>query len=59
MAQATDEELVRRLKKIKLDMQRGLELIGFQEDVPEGQRLLTIADRELMLLIREIDEKAP
>jgi hypothetical protein len=59
MAQVADEELVIRLKKIKLHMQRCLEHIGLEQDISEGQRLLTIADRELMLLIRELDGKAP
>lgn len=55
MARVSDDELVRRLKTIKLGMQRGLEHIGNRQDVTEGQRLLTNADRDLMLLLRELE----
>jgi hypothetical protein len=49
-----EELLIARLKAIKLGIQRSLEHIGLRQDVSEGQRLLTNADRELMLLLQEL-----
>ncbi len=56
MKQIANEELVGRLTTVKLQIQRSLELIDF-EDVSEAERLLAIADRELMLLLIELDGK--
>jgi hypothetical protein len=50
-----DDELRQRLQSIKLHIQRGLEHLDKRQDVSEGQRLLIIADRELMLLLRKLD----
>jgi len=56
MTRATDPDLLERLRRIKLGIQQSLEHIGQRQDVSEGQRLLTAADRELMQLIRTLEQ---
>ena len=56
MTRATDPDLLERLRRIKLGIQQSLEHIGQRQDVSEGQRLLTAADRELMQLIRKLEQ---
>jgi hypothetical protein len=50
MAQISDDVLLKRLRSIELQIQRGLEHIGQRQDVSEGARLLSNADLELMQL---------
>lgn len=57
MAQVSDDVLLKSLRSIKLGVQRSLEHIGQRQDVSEGQRLLTTADRELMQLIKLLEHK--
>lgn len=57
MAQISDDVLLKTLRSIKLQVQRGLEHLDRRQDLSEGQRLLTAADRELMQLIKLLDHK--
>lgn len=56
MSLIADDELRQRLQSIKHHIQRALEHLDKRQDASEGQRLVTVADRELMLLLRKLDD---
>jgi hypothetical protein len=57
MPHISEDVLLKRLRSVKLHTQRSLEHLDRRQDISEGQRLLTIADRELMQLIKLLEHK--